>query len=119
MPEDCVVEMKATDKTLAHGLIATDEPPGLGQIMNCEDFSTLDRLLQVTAQVLKFCHVLRGKLLPEITASSEIDETNRAETLWVIESQALLLKDKNFNDCKKQFGLFLDDNGIWRCHGRI
>ena len=39
--------------------------------------------------------------------------------LWIIESQTLLLKDKNFDSWKKQFGLFSDDDGIWRCGGRI
>ena len=38
--------------------------------------------------------------------------------MWIIESQALLLKD-NFDNWKKQFGLFLDDNGIQRCGDRI
>ena len=42
MPEDCMVEMKAKDKNLVHGLLTTQEPSGLGQIMNCEDFSILD-----------------------------------------------------------------------------
>ena len=87
--------------------------------MNCEDFSTLDRLLQVTAQVLKFCRILQRKPLPEATDTSEADETARAELLWIIESQTLLQRDKNFDDWKKQFGLFHDDNGIWRCRGRI
>ena len=119
MPEDCMVEMKAKDKNLVHGLLTTQEPSGLGQIMNCEDFNILDRLLQVTAQVLKFCRILQCKLLPKVIDTSESEETARAEMLWIIESQTSLLKDKNFGNWKKQFGLFLGDNGIWRCQGRI
>ena len=117
MPEDCIEEMKAKDRNLVHGLLTTKEPSGLGQVMNCEDFSTLDRLLQVTAQVLKFCRILKqGECPPETT---EADDTVRAEMLWIIESQNLLLKDKNLDIWKKQFRLFLDDDGIWRCGGRI
>ena len=59
--------------------------------------------------------MLQHKLVPETTTTSEADETARAEILWIIESQALLLSDTNFDNWKKQFGLFLDDNGIWRC----
>ena len=69
------------------------------------DFSTLDQLLQVTAQVLKFCCILRCKLLPKII---EYDETARAEMLLIIESQTPLLKDNKFGNWMKQFGLFLD-----------
>ena len=69
--------------------------------------------------MLKFCCILQCKPLPEATDNSEADETARAELLWIIESQTLLQRDKNFDDWKKQFGLFLDDNGIWRCCGRI
>ena len=75
MPEDCIAEMKAKDKNLAHGLLTTKEPLGLGQVINCEDFSTLDRLLRVTAKVLKFCSILQRKPLPEA------DDTARAEML--------------------------------------
>lgn len=115
MPEDCIAEMKTEERHLVHGLLTTKEPSGLGQIMNCEDFGTLNRLLQVTSQILKFCRILQHKLPPE---TSEADNTARAEMLWIIESQTLLLRDKNFESLKKQFGLFLD-NGIWRCGGRI
>ena len=113
MPEDCIAEMKAKDKNLVHGLLTAKEPLGLGRVINCEDFSTLDRLLRVTARVLKFCSILQGKPLPEA------DDTARAEMLWIIKSQTLLLRERNFDIWKKQFRLFLDKHGIWRCGGRI
>ena len=94
MPENCLVEMKTKDKKSFHGLLTIQEKSGLRQIMNCEDFSTLDRLLQVTAQVLKFCRILQRKLLPEATDTSEADETARAKLLWIIESQTLLQRDR-------------------------
>ena len=84
--------------------------------MNCENFSTPDRLLQVTAQV--FCRILQRKFLPT-TDTSEANETARAEQLWIIKSQTLLQRDTNFDNWKKQFRLVLNDNGIWRCRGRM
>lgn len=36
-----------------------------------------------------------------------------------MESQVPLLRDRNFNIWKKQFKLFLDKRGIWRCEVRI
>ena len=71
----------------------------------------------MTAQVLKFCRILKQHMSSRETI--EADNRARAELLWIIESQTLLLKDKNFHIWKKQFGLFLDDKGIWRCGGRI
>ena len=81
MPEDCIAEMKAKAKNLVHGLLTTKEPLGMGRVINCEDFSTLDRLLRVTARVLKFCSILQHKPRPEA------DDTARAEMLWIIESR--------------------------------
>ncbi len=45
MPKDYMAEMKTKDKSLVHRLWTTKEPVGLGRVMNCEDFSMLDRLL--------------------------------------------------------------------------
>ena len=39
--------------------------------------------------------------------------------LWIMESQTLLLGERNFDIWKKQFELFLDKQGVWRCGGRI
>lgn len=74
MPEDCIAQLKAKDKNLDHGLLTTKEPLGLGQVINCEDFSTLDRLLRVSSRVLKFFCILQGKPLPEAddTATAEM-----------------------------------------------
>ena len=45
---------------------------------------------------------------PETT---EADDTARAEMLWIIESQALLLKDNNLDIWKKQLGLLIMVSG--------
>ena len=74
--------------------------------------------------MLKFCRILSRVSLPETTnvdstEITEADDIAKTEMLWIIESQALLLKDTNFDVWKKQFELFIDDKGIWRCGGRI
>ena len=40
-----------------------------------------------------------------------------AERLWVIEAQTALIQDTKFDTWKKQFNLFLDPHGVWRCGG--
>ena len=118
IPKECLAEMKAQDLKLVHGLLATADTIGLSQIVKCKDFSSLDRLLSVTALVLKFCQRLQSKVQPEAAASS-YDENSKAEELWILESQKFMVSNKNFKHWGKQFDLFQDKNGIWRCRGRI
>ena len=118
IPKECLAEMKAKDLKLVHGLLATADTIGLSQIVKCEDFSSLDRLLSVTALVLKFCQRLQSKVQPEAAASS-YDENSKAEELWILKSQKFMMNNKNFKHWGKQFDLFQDNNGIWRCRGRI
>ena len=47
------------------------------------------------------------------TASAE------AKRLWIVESQLALTQDQKIDIWKKQFKLFLDEHGIWRCGGRL
>ncbi len=124
MPKECVDEMKAKDRKSAHSMLVTETPAGLGRIMACENYSTLPRLLRVTARLLRIVKVHRRKNRPDlalepITPSLGLEEISEAERLWIIESQLMLTKDSNFDIWKKQFGLFLDENGIWRCGGRL
>ena len=51
--------------------------------------------------------------------ASALDDHAKAKSVWIIESQNVLVKDCNFNQRKKQFTKFLDHNKIWRCGGWI
>ena len=115
---DCLAEMRVKDRPVAHGLLATNEVTGLSQIMDCTQFSSLDRLCSVTALVLKFCTNLLAKIRPEVTASC--GHTKRtAEEWWIAECQRVMVADKKFQRWQGQLDLFQDDSGIWRCRGRI
>ena len=74
--------------------------------------------LNVTTQVLKIIRLLKAKSRGRISSMSETEERTEAEVLWLVESQSLLITDKNFENWKGQFGLFLDGKGLWRC-GRL
>ena len=43
----------------------------------------------------------------------------RSFSLWIREAQSTLVSDRKFVTWKKQFGLFEDDDAIWRCQGQI
>ena len=61
IPDECLSEMKTKDRTQVQGLLTTDSTIGLSNIFNCEDFSSIDGLLKVTALVLTFCRILQTK----------------------------------------------------------
>ena len=122
MPEECISEMKALDRKSTLNLLVTEERPSLSQILHCEQYSTIRRLLRVTAYVVKFVRLLKQKTQSSDTSPSTVltaTEISDAEMLWVKEAQALLVKNDKFDCWKKQFNLFLDAYGIWRCGGRI
>ena len=109
MPEQCRTEMRANDPKKTIGLLTTAELPSLGQLIKCEDFSSLHHLLAVTAKVLRFCQLLLSKIRKDVPTPSS-DDLTKAETLWIIEAQKVLVKDKNFPQWRKQFDLFQDND---------
>ena len=116
MPAECISEMKA----VTHSLLTPKSSPSanLEQLISCKNYSTLPRLLRVTAYVIHFVRLLKQKGGP-ISPSLELEEIGEAERQWIIQSQTLLTEEKSFFEWKKQFGLFLDQAGIWRCGGRL
>lgn len=92
--------------------------------IKCEAYSSVTKMLRVTALALRFINKLRdsnGRRGPLL--SSEIDT---AEIMWLT-----YLQERNFSDVydaitqgkksnlQKQLGLYLDDDGLLRCKGRI
>ena len=118
MPEECLVEVRHDRTEVTHGLLMPVESPAIEQLLNCKDYSSLRRLLTVTAHVLKFCYTLLSKVRSG-PQDSPSDFRSAAEHRWIIASQHALTSDKNFSQFKLQFGLFQDDAHIWRCGGRL
>lgn len=42
-----------------------------------------------------------------------------SELYWIRISQEMLVQDDRFSDWKTQYGLYLDESGVWRCRGRL
>ena len=99
-------------------------PVGPGQVMRCEDYSTLSRLLRVTAWMLRIVKVLKCKTTIKTTTDSvapslSVEEISEAERQWILESQLLLEKDKKLDSWRKQLGAFLEAAGMWKYGGRL
>ena len=94
-PVECLAEMRVKDRLAVHGLTTTVDDTGIDQVISCEDFSSLDRLLTVTTVVLKFCVILLDRIRPDDSPTSGIRK-GIADELWIAECQCKSVADKNF-----------------------
>jgi hypothetical protein len=98
IPQECISEMKVKDQKLYHNLLVTEKQPKLTQIMESQHYSSLQKLLGVTANVLKFVNNLKKKIRnhpSESPTTLTAREISTAESLWIQEAQAQLVEDPN------------------------
>ncbi|KAL9989289.1 hypothetical protein ACROYT_G003822 [Oculina patagonica] len=88
------------------------------------NYSSLTRLLRVTAWCWRFIHKLQKKSIDKGELKAE--EINQAKTMWErhvqnssFASEIKAIKNNTRNNLKSQLGLNVDENGILRCHGRL
>ena len=116
IPEPCLTELKASSKVGVHSLLTPQLPHHIGNIIDVKRFSSIHKLLRVTAYVLKFVSILKGR---SETTELTVEALSEAERRWIIDSQSTLEEDPKFPTWKIQFGLFKDDSQVWRCGGRL
>ena len=115
MPEECASEMKRT----THTLLTTDEGPCMENVIDCQRYSSLSRLLRVTAYVRRAVQLFKGSTAVNRQAGLTSTELTNAEKLWLLTVQVTLKNDKYFTTWQKQLNLFQDERGLWRCGGRL
>ena len=89
VPEECHQEMKS--KKTAHSLIvAQGQGPHIGKLISCENFSSLHRLLRVTALMLKFVRLLclKVKKSNESAPIEGLSDIDRARLYWLRDAQS-------------------------------
>ena len=119
-PEECLAEMKITKPPSLSTLTLSNSSHGLNEIIRCERFGTLKRLLRVTAYVLRFVKAVQYKKDGRIEGGSlSVNEIDEAHTVWMKEMQRTLPEKGEFEHWKVQFDLYLDEKNVWRCKGRL
>ena len=89
-------------------------------MINCEDYSSLDKLLHVTARVLQFIDNLKRKKNGiELVTDISFENIEFAEFLWHKDAQSSFDSDKTFRKTKETLRVYVDDQGILRCRGGI
>ena len=123
LPDECLAELKAGSREkLTTNLLSYNDTSA---IISCRDYSNLGRLVRVTAYVLKFINLLRRSKSPDLQQSNQNDEVltasdlDTALTYWLKELQSTLPQSQSFQIWSHQFGLYKDQNGLWRCGGRL
>ena len=118
-PSECLQEMKKTSKVLT---LLTDDFQPTEPILECENYSSLQRLSRVTAFVFKFVHVLKSRVknrVSELNLEITPEDLQRATVYWIKKSQFSLQEDEHFQSWEAQFGLYSDEEGLLRCRGRL
>ena len=67
-----------------------------------------------------FLNKLRGCGAPSsLSTPPYVEELSQARILWIKYMQSHLPENENFPLLRQQLGLYLDDERIWRCGGRM
>ena len=114
IPETRAKELKSSDVFCL--VTPTSNVIQVSNIIDCHRFSSVHKLYRVTVYVLKFVSLLKDKGQPHLLTQNDL---SKAKKLWISECQAALVKDKNFPMWETHFNLYLDENGLWRCQGRL
>jgi len=103
------------------------EKQGISCVIDIKRFSKLEKLLRVTAYVLRFIKTTKKQMF-ETKAFISVPELNEARKLWIKstqrevysqELQHLQNKTKGKACLVRQLKLFTDDQGLIRCGGRL
>ena len=120
-PSEALKEVKGKDQTQpdseATSLLTSLCGNQVGTIIDCRKYNCLNKLLRVTALVLKFIDRLKGKLTVPSQLLSEY--IVKSEKLWIREIQAQLTTNVKFKNWAREFGVSKDKKGIFRCGGRL
>ena len=106
-------------KTAVLATIAMQET-GIHKVMDISRFSTLNRLLRVTAIVMRFIRNLKSKVKREEikTGKINVQEIQNAEKSWIIGAQQTLRNSANFPKTSIELGIF-EEGEILKCRGRL
>ena len=92
----------------------------IGQAIDIERFSSLGKLLGVTAYVKRFI-VNFGRMLEKREINVDpvnAEEIMRAENEWIKDAQTTLRGEQDYNKYKKQLGA-VSSGGVLVCEGRM
>ena len=112
IPESLIEEKK----TVTAMLTGTEVVTGISAVIDINDYSSLQRLVRVTAWVKRFLHNTRAK--ERRTGRLEVHELKGAENEWLKSVQVELKQQDNFKQLVGELGI-REHKEILRCEGRL
>ena len=132
--EEANLELIKEVPVISHSLVVLSTQFRLHDVIDCERFSSLLKLLNTTAYVFRFTRLLRNQIRSNASSrvsgclSPTAEEITESESYWIksIQGDSFSAEIKHLatdrpSECVplvKQFALFLD-GGILRCRGRL
>ena len=92
----------------------------VGNVVNVEKFTSLNKLLRVTAWVRRFINnVKEQRKKGELKKGGlEVEEIKKAEKVWIKDAQRMLEESADFEKVKIQLGIVVK-NDLLVCQGRL
>ena len=91
--------------------VSVQSSQSISEVIQPERFSSLSKLLRVTALVLKFLKRLRKKTE---TQDISMEDMNEAKQLWYKEVQTKLEEREKSSSTWEQLAVFKDEQGVLR-----
>ncbi|MCG7879158.1 MAG: reverse transcriptase domain-containing protein [Candidatus Thiodiazotropha endolucinida] len=121
-------ERKIDVKSLLSGEIREGEkrcfPISAPFEIDSRQYSSVIKLFRVTATAMRFIKRLKGETFT--TEHLTKDEVEKVEQMWVLHIQRMNFEDvfhsitsRKRNNLQTQLGVYVDDDGILRCKGRL
>ena len=126
--EDCLKELKGINLSQDPAVLLVNSkerrgPISVSNMIDCGDYPSYNRLLRVTAYVIKFIRILQSrtnKVKGEVKDSAlTAADLLEAENLWIIDVQDQVKSDPRFKHWKAQLVLIQDEESILRSKGRL
>ena len=122
-PHNFIDEANSTvGETVAVNATVEKDTRGISKLIDANKFHSFNRLVLVTACVVRFIHNARAKKkkLQQMTGDISLEEKANARVMWLIEEQRTI-DDKKFNQLKVSLGAFKDvsDGGVIKLRGRL
>ena len=104
------------ERSGSHSLFVNHGVRGIGRVIDCCRFSSLERLLKVTSYALRFI----GNLESRIINSGELrnndictEENESSKILWLRYERHFIRKEEHFSKVKNSLNLIEDDKGLY------
>ena len=104
-------------KSVMHVYPSANKTFGLSSIIDLQKFSEKERLLRVTAWILRFHMICKLKEKIQLR-HLQVEDIVQAEKEWIKEVQRGIIRENDFENLENALSLF-ECEGIIRCKGRL